>query len=138
MADTRFTPLGGTSRKYIDALYNETISRREYYVRSGRPSFEQIKAVNVAKSEYVNPMAKYNILTTLFKESLATKEGYKYAEIKVRGDNYTANLLKSTIKNLRSKDNSATGNKANALITLGLREPEWTFAVGETPTEGEV
>lgn len=138
MTDTRFTPLGGTSRKYIDTLYNQTISRREYYVRSGRPSFEEIKAVNVAKDEYVNPMARYNILTTLFKESMMTKEGYKASEIKVRGDNYTANLLKTTIANLRSKDNSATGNKANALVVLGLREEEWTFAVGETPTEGEV
>lgn len=136
MDASRFKALGGTSRKYIDLLTNETISRREYYKRDNRPSFEDIKTQREKSPYYKNPMLRYNTVVEMFKDSLVRNQGYKPSEIKVRGDNVTSNLLKQTIKGLKSKDNTNTGIKAQALTILGLREPEWTFAVGETPTEG--
>lgn len=136
MADVGFKALGGTSRQYIDLSNNETISRREYYKRSGRQSFEEIKAVKVAAGAYINPMERYNKLVAQFKQSVTATMGLKPSEITVRGDTVTSNLLKQVVKGLKSKDDRATGSKAESLIFLGLREAEWTFAVGETPTEG--
>jgi hypothetical protein len=41
--------------------------------------------------------------------------------------------LQNTLGGLRSDDNSPNGPKAQALVDLGRRRPEWDWAVGETP-----
>lgn len=133
MADTGFRALGGTSRRYLDLSTMEEISRREYYVRSGRPSPEQIKEQREELPGYKTPMATYNSIVRDFRESKSRELGISPRDIRVRGEFTTAKELTSVIKMLKSKDSSPLGDKAAALVILGRRENEWAFAVGETP-----
>lgn len=54
-------------------------------------------------------------------------------QFKVRGNSESAQRFKQLQKDLKSKDNSPTGKKAQALIQLGRREPEFRGLVGESP-----
>ena len=136
MADTRFQALGGTSRRYLDLFTGEEISRREYYVRSGRPSFEAIKEIRMGQAGYRNPMAQYNAITRDYRETVARRMNIKATDVRVRGVSETAQKFRQIMAALKSKDDSPTGIKANALIELGRREAEWTFAVSESPGAG--
>jgi hypothetical protein len=40
---------------------------------------------------------------------------------------------RTIMRGLASKDNSARGAKAKALVLLGLRDPDWDWDVGDTP-----
>jgi hypothetical protein len=40
---------------------------------------------------------------------------------------------RTIMRGLASKDNSARGAKARALVLLGLRDPDWDWDVGDTP-----
>lgn len=136
MADRDFQALGGSSRRYLDLRTGEEISRREYYARSGRPSFEAIKEARVQEAGYRNPMARYNAIARDYRESLARQLRIKPSEIRTRGTSQTATQFRKVLDALKSRDSSPNGLKAQALITLGRRESEWTFAVGESPSSG--
>jgi hypothetical protein len=43
--------------------------------------------------------------------------------------------LQNILKGLQSDDNSPNGPKAQALVDIGRRQPEWDWNVGETPKE---
>lgn len=132
--DKYFTNLG--SGRYLDTRSGEEISRRQYYVRTGRPSFEAIRAERQAEAGYRNPMARYNAMVRDYRTQAASTFGIKPTDIRVRGSSPSAEKFKTIVRALKSKDNSPTGAKADALILLGRREPEWSFAVGETPGGG--
>ena len=135
MADTGFRALGGTSRRYLDLSTNQEISRREYLVRSGRPSPEETKASYEAMPGYKTPMATYNSLVRDFRNTKSRELGIPSRDIRVRGDFTTAKQLTSIVQMLKSKDKSPLGDKAAALVMIGRREDEWGFAVGETPSK---
>jgi len=136
MDDKRFIRQPGTARNYVDTLTGETISYRQMQKRSGRPTFEAIAEANRAAAEYKNHMARYNALVSQFRSVKAEQLGIRPSEIRVRGFTDTSLELKKIIRTLKTKDTSAQGLKAQALVSLGMRSPEWIFAVGETPTEG--
>ena len=135
LADTGFRALGGTSRRYLDLSTNEEISRREYYQRSGRPSPEQIKEQRQELPGYKTPMATYSSIVNDYRNTKSRELGLAPRDIRVRGDFSTAKELTSIVQMLKSKDKSPLGDKAAALVSIGRREEDWDFAVGETPSK---
>jgi hypothetical protein len=77
-------------------------------------------------------MSKYNRLVADFRESMV-KKGFTSNEIRVRGDSYSAKTFQMLNEMLKTKDKSASGSKAAALVEIGRRDKEWKFDVGETP-----
>lgn len=83
-------------------------------------------------------MSTYKRMVQSYKKAEAARTGKKPSEIKVKGKSASANKFKAAYKNFKqSKDNSAKGKKAKALELFGLRQPEWEWAVGDTPGKTE-
>ena len=69
-----------------------------------------------------------------YKKAESARTGKKMSEIKVKGKSQSAAKFKKAYKDFKtSKNNSAKGPKAKALELFGLRQPEWEWAVGDTP-----
>lgn len=135
-----YEKLGGSSRRYRDTTTGETISRREHLKRTQNTSFEKIREANIEKARLLdyapkNRQGRYNSLVADYKKNEAERLGLKPKDIKVRGNNESANYFKELIKDLKSKDTNPDGRIANALVVLGRRKLEWAYAVGESPSK---
>ena len=135
-----YEKLSGSARRYVDTSTGETISRREHLKRTQNTSFEKIREANIAKDirsgfTPTNRQSRYNKVVSDYKKSEAERLGIKPKDVKVRGNNESSNQLKQIVKDLKSKDVSAEGKKAKALVTLGRRKEEWSYAVGESPSK---
>lgn len=119
-----FKPLGGSSRRYVDTVTGETISRRQ---------FDKLnKPVSVSPDSFGKPvrhMGRYNKLVSDFIVQHKKDTGVLLTRRQARG----SNELKDIVKALKSKDNSKDGRKAIALFLLGRRNPDADYPVGGSP-----
>lgn len=129
---SRFKALGGTARQYLDMETGAVISRYQRDKLTGlyEPRMQEYKLK--LEAGYTSPMSKYNRLVADFRESMV-KKGFTSNEIRVRGDSYSAKTFQMLNEMLKTKDKSASGSKAAALVEIGRRDKEWKFDVGETP-----
>jgi hypothetical protein len=129
----RYEAIKGSARQYRDTKTGAIISRnqRDKAVLPSRAG-GQISKEKLAKTLRAKGVVSHIARPqTLWKErqELLKKAGVKVSLKEVR----ESKEMKDILRGLRSKDNSARGAKARALVQLGLRDESWTWAVGETP-----
>ena len=132
---TRYTPLGGTARRYFDNQTGNTVSRHEAEIKPrlkelGWDSAHQ-RAYFRGKGEYDRFRQESKLIgwseETLERKYLAAlKEGRMIENM----DRISKGL--PPIKQLRM-NKAPNGLFAKFLADLGFRDPEATYSVGETP-----
>jgi hypothetical protein len=130
----------------------ETISRRQYQkLQHGGVTPEQ--AAKQAKAEkprtaqeerrekfgYTSKTDYADKLDAFTKHWNATHPGDQITRREAMGRNEFkyAYGIHSRQRDRKRPDRSPTGEWAQALVDMGLREPEWDWAVGETPPTGK-
>lgn len=129
----RYEPIKGSARQYRDKVTGAIISRnqRDKAVlpsRAGGAISKEKLAKTLRSKGVLSHVARPS---TLWRErqALLAKAGVKASIKEIR----ESKEMKGILSGLRSKDNSARGKKARALVQLGLRDASWSWAVGETP-----
>ncbi len=116
----------GPKREYYVESTGQTISKRSYdTLRRGvtNEAFARERRLTGIK----NPMERYNQQLARLQQQKA-KEGI----IVTKGELRASAELRQLRKDLRTKSNSPTGRKAQALVKLGYRDEKWTHEVGMT------
>jgi hypothetical protein len=135
----RYVPLRNKTRQYKDTQTGAIISRRQYTkaVYTGGQSLER-RAKGLRARGVRSHLARYQ---TLLKErqSFLSRAGVKATPGEIRA----SKEMQQIVKDLRSREGEfkkgkntlyrADSRKARALVQLGLRDPNWTMPVGESP-----
>lgn len=135
----RYVPLRNKTRQYRDTETGAVISRRQYTkaVYTGGESLER-RAKGLRARGIKSHLSRYQ---TLLKErqSFLARAGIKTTPGEVRA----SKEMQQIVKDLRSREGEfkrgkntlykADSRKARALVQLGLRDPNWTMPVGESP-----
>jgi|SRR6266478_5024023 len=142
-----YQPIKGDSRRRVVAPNGEIISRRQYQTllagKSPEQAAKEVKAAKpkspqaerqerlgvTQKSDYSDKLDAFTkTWNTNHPDDRITKgEAMRRIEFKAA---YAEHVRQ---RNRKKPDVSPTGPWAQALVEMGLREPEWDWAVGETP-----
>ncbi len=143
-----YRPIKGDVRRRMITPSGETISRRQYQkILHGGTTPEQ--AAKQAKAEkprtaqeerrekfgFTSKTDYADKLDAFTKHWNATHPGDQITRREAMGRNEFkyAYGIHSRQRDRKRPDRSPTGEWAQALVDMGLREPEWDWAVGETP-----
>lgn len=133
--DPRYTPLGGTARRYLDTLTGRTVSRHEAEIK---PRQQQLGWDNAHQRAYFRSTVEYKRMERYAKDVGMSKETFEklYARALQEGRSiYNMDRISKGLapdKRLRF-DKSLDGLFAQLLIKLGVRDPAEHFPPGETP-----
>lgn len=124
----RYVPLRNKQRQYRDVKTGVIISNRQYKkaVLTGGKSLEKFRQER-AQRGIISHMKRYGSLVEMRQRELSSA-GIKESKRAIMA----SSEMQQLIRDLRTKDKSASGRKARALVQLGLRDVSWTHAVGET------
>lgn len=116
------------ARAYVNVETGEVVSRRQYLkAQRGGVSNERYAKERRNRGEK-NPMSAYNRALRDYQAEQRAKGIQQNLQ-----DIRTSTDFKSIVRDLKTKDRSATGKKAQALVKLGRRRADWHYRVGETP-----
>lgn len=134
----------GGARRYRNKKTGQEISRWAFEkLKHGGLDAREIARTRKAQGVRTKNTAEQNRLNGFihaYKVKRARQLGKKPRDIKVRGQSADAIYFRSLhkqLKNLNKKesaDKSPAGKLAKILEKLGLRDPEWQYPVGHSPT----
>lgn len=131
------------ARRYKNAATGETISRWEYEKRKTGIDMREKARIRKAQgviSKTTHEQNRLNGFIHSYKAKRAKALGVKPKDIKVRGQSDEAVYFRDLHRQLKKlnkaekADKSPTGKMAKILEALGLRDPEWQYPVGQSPT----
>jgi hypothetical protein len=127
----QYIPLGGKSERYRNLITNEEISSRQY--RKLRRDAIAGRDPVIDTTPDFDTLDAYLFQKTKQGQSVDPQKASRSRELRaiVAGLKDTTGEYMSTFGEKLYPPDSP---KSRALILLGRREPEWDFAVGETPT----
>lgn len=127
------TGIRDKAKRYLNKQTGERISLVEFQKRArGGLTYREYRKQQEAKGVPKKAYKKTDPLLDLYLERVNKDNAITglpemtRAEAKKQAD---YKFIKSAMK---SKDNSPTGKKAQALVLLGFRQPEWTWNVGDS------
>lgn len=127
----RYVAKGGKSRRYVDMLTGEEISKREYDKRRRGVTNEQYRASRRAAGVR-NPLARSKTWERGFQAAHLQRTGVKLTVRQVQQHTAYRDAL-DVIKHADPKRKHGPRSRlAKALVTLGLREASWDHFVGES------
>lgn len=133
--DPRYTPLGGTSRRYLDTYTGETVSRHTAEIK-GR--LRELGWDNAHQRAEFRSTVEYKRMERYGKDVGMDKEAFEklYARALQEGRSlYNQDRISKGLapdKRLRF-DKNPNGLFAKLLVALGVRDPNESFPPGETP-----
>ena len=135
-------PVKHARRWYVNESTGEQLSRTAYQTlqAGGVSPFERAKIRR--NSGIISKTSSYAEMARAYKRKQAVLQGVSEKKIKVRGNSESALLFKrayhdlSKLTKAEQNDNSPGGKKAQILVSIGFRNPEWSVPVGESPKEG--
>lgn len=133
-------PIKHARRWYENTETGEQISRTAYQtLQAGGVS--PAERAKIRRASGITPKNQsYTNLVQAYKKKQSEKLGIPQRAVKVRGNSELAIKFKTGRAKLAAlsatdlADKSPSGKLAQILVELGLRNPEWQFPVGESPT----
>ena len=134
----------GTARRYRNKETGKEISRWDYdKLRKGgldARAIAKIRKTLGIRTKNTAAQHRLNGFIQAYKNKRARQLGKKPKDIKVRGQSDEAIYFRSLHNKLKkinkgkNVDKSPNGALAKILTELGLRDPEWEYPVGHSPT----
>ena len=144
MAISDYIRVPGSARKYKNKKTGEIISRWKFdTLKSGGINPKEkakIRKTQGVRTKNTATQHRLNGFINAYKVKQAQKTGGKVKDIKVRGNTADAIYFRRLYKQLKIEaskkplDRSPNGPLAQILVKLGLRDPEWQYPVGHSPT----
>lgn len=124
----RFFSLG-RGKGYFDTEQDKQVTRyaRDKIVRGAKRATK-----HVARKKRVPPIRISKFERGLLAKDFQAYQVYLGKKISLK-DAVRTKEFREIIAALKTKSRTAKGVKARALVKLGRRDPNWAFAVGETP-----
>lgn len=149
MAIEDYVRIPGSARRYRNVKTGKEISRWDFdKLKSGGINAKEkakIRKAQGVRSKNSTAQNRLNGFIQAYKRNTAAKRGVKSSSIKVRGNSADAiyfrmlhkELIQTTksLKKLKGAEFKAADNRINEiLIKLNMREPEWQYPRGHSPT----
>lgn len=136
-------PIKHAARWHINLATGHELTRRAHQkLKSGGIEPEEKAAIRRAqgiKTPQSKAIERQKPIQKAYKTNIARKLGISPKKVKIRGNAPEAVAFRKEARGWQDltkedlRDKSATGRLAQWLVRLGLRNPEWTMPVGESP-----
>lgn len=131
---------GDKARRYINDATGQIISRRAHQTLQYGQSAEKQAEQNRESRGKTGKKSKYKIFVDRYKSKQAAEQGLKQSQIKVRGQSPEAIAFREKMRELKKLnkgkniDRAPGGRLAQILESLGVREKDAPYPVGQSPT----